>query len=792
MDNSKLRKYKKIAHKIVKLEETYRCMSDAELKQQTSLFRQRLSSGEKIESLLVEAYAVSIEADRRVLGLKPYFVQILGGIALFFGNVAEMKTGEGKTLTATMPLYLHGLQGKGNYLITANSYLAWRDAEDVGKVFQWMGLTLGIGVPRDASEDVIDKEQVYNSDIIYTTHSALGFDYLFTNLTTEMNEQYVDTFNFVLIDEIDAILLDMAQTPLIVSGAPKVQSNLFRNSDWFIKSINEQEDFQISEDKKSVWFTQSGIEKAQNFFGVDAILSEKWEDLYRHLVIALQANHILEKDRAYVVDKDEVFLLDEANGRKLTGTKLQAGMHQAIEAKEGVTITDETKSMGTITYQNLFKMFRVLSGMTGTAKTDAEEFITTYNVDVVVIPTNQPMIREDYLDEVYVSNKAKTLNSLRKVKEALGSGRPILIETGSVTMSNLYSMILLKNKIPHNLLNATSVAKESWIVSEAGKKNAVTVATSMAGRGTDIKLDEDAKESGGLLVVGTERMTSKRIDNQLRGRSGRQGDPGESIFFVSMEDKIVIESAPKWVSKMRKKLSAKLDQLEIASENEQPLTKRRYREIIDRAQNNRKNQEVEGRKNVLEYDEIISIQREKVYSTRNEIMSADSARLDEIIEQSITNSIEAFVSDKDNFSENNLSTFIFNNIDYNLELDDYGITSNFSKHEVRQLLTKTISKKIEIIHQLIPNDFQRAYFKRVIILKAIDSMWIDQADNLQQLKTVVNSRSWGQHRPIYEYQVEARRSFFEMKNEIWLNILRNYLLSDLLYNSDGSIELDFP
>lgn len=791
MRDKSLRKYKKIADKIVKLLPEYKSMSDEELRSQTALFKEQLKNGKKLESLIPRAYAVVLEADRRVLGLEPYYVQILGGIALFFGNVAEMKTGEGKTLTATMPMYLRGLTGKGNFLITSNSYLAWRDAEEVGKVYSWLGLSIAVGVAKDATEEEIDKELVYASDIVYTTHSALGFDYLFDNLATTPEEQYLSEFNFVLIDEIDAILLDMAQTPLIISGAPKVQSNLYETSDWFIKSLIEGEDYLTSEDKRNVWFTEKGIAKAEEYFGIEGILTEQWKDLYRHLVLSLRANILLLINRDYVVEEGEILLLDEANGRKLIGTKLQAGLHQAIEAKEGVEITNETRSMGSITYQNLFKKFKILSGMTGTAKTDAEEFRDTYNVNVVQIPTNKPIRREDHSDEVYVTNKAKVLASLNIVKNALTQGRPVLVETGSVSMSNLYSLLLLQQRVPHNLLNATTVAKESLIVSEAGRKGAVTVATSMAGRGTDIKLDPEAKESGGLLVVGTERMTSDRIDNQLRGRAGRQGDPGDTIFFVSMEDKIVVESAPKWVAKSRKSLIDKAQAAEI--EAAAPLKEKKYDKIISKSQTNRKNQEIESRKNILEYDEIISVQREKIYATRNKVMESTSVFLDEIISTAAARVIEGFIKDKANLDRDHLIDFIYNNIQYNFEsfsLEDE--LENYNKKTVETYLKQLIDTRINHIPRMIPDEFQLLYFKRISVLKAIDSMWVEQSDNLQQLKSVVNGRSWGQHKPIYEFQLEARRSFFEMKDEIWLNILRNLLLSDLVHKADGSIDVDFP
>ncbi|MBS7576332.1 MULTISPECIES: accessory Sec system translocase SecA2 [unclassified Enterococcus] len=791
MIDKKLKKYSKIANEIQKLSESYQKLTDDELKFKTISFKQRLVEGIGLENLLIEAYAVIIEADYRVLGIRPYYVQILGGIALFYGNVAEMKTGEGKTLTATMPLYLRGLTGKGNFLITSNSYLAWRDAEDVGKVYKWLGLTCSVGVVKDNSEDEIDKELVYNSDIVYTTHSALGFDYLFDNLTTTIEEQFVTNFNFVLIDEIDAILLDMAQVPLVISGAPKVQSNLFKLSDILVKGLVNDEDFEISEDMKNVWFLKSGIEKIEKQLGIQNILSEKWQDLYRHLVLALRANYLLFKDRDYIVEAGEIMLLDVANGRKLEGNKLQAGFHQALEAKEGLEITEESRSMGSITYQNLFKKFKTIAGMTGTAMTDAEEFRETYQMDVVEIPTNKPLCRVDHPDQIFLTNEAKMKASLEVVKEAIKSQRPILIGTSSVSMSNLYSLMLLENQIPHSVLNASSTAKESLIISESGNKGIVTVATSMAGRGTDIKLDDETRSLGGLLILGTERMTSSRVDNQLRGRAGRQGDPGDSMFFVSLEDKIVLENSPSWVSKIKGKFE------KSASKNgeailEEPLDSKKYGRVISRSQKYLKNQEVEGRKQVLEYDGIIDLQREKIYKMRNRIMGANEDYLDRIIKYSNQQSIEVFVSNKENLTKLKVIDFIYNYLDYNFDYSLIGQIEKFSDKIIKIFLNKIIEDKIHDLPKMIPDRVQLVYFKRLIILKAIDSMWIEQSDNLQQLKSVVSARGWGQHKPIYEFQEESQKSFIEMENEISENVMRNLLLSELINNEDGSIEIEFP
>lgn len=789
MKNRKFRRYEKIAHKIVSLADTYQQMSDEELQSQTITFREQLEQGAKLETLLIPAYAVVVETNRRLLGMRPYFVQILGAVALFFGNVAEMKTGEGKTLTATMPLYLHGLKGKGNFLITSNPYLARRDAQEMGKVYRFLGLSVEVGVPEFEDEE-IDKEVVYKADIVYTTNSALGFDYLFDNLAVTVEKQYIDQLNFVLIDEIDAILLDMAQTPLVISGAPKVQSNYYLLANWFVKGIQEEVDYQLSDNQKSVWFTEHGIQKAEEYFGITKILSEEWRDLYRHLVIALRANYILHINRDYVVDDDEIMLLDETNGRKLVGTKLQAGLHQALEAKENVTLTKESRSMGSITYQNLFRKFTIISGMTGTAMTDADEFRETYNLDVIKVPTNKPINRVDHPDLIFLTNRAKIMASLEAVKGALLVDRPVLIEAGSVSMSALYSLILLQNGIPHNLLNATTASRESWIISEAGKHGAVTVATSMAGRGTDIKLDSRSKKQGGLFVVGTERMTSDRIDNQLRGRSGRQGDPGDSIFYVSLEDRIVVESAPKWANRKRQEMLDELHEGKIVETVS--LNERKYHKVIDKSQAIRKNQEIAARKNTLEFDEIITIQRDTIYKTRNRIMTSLLEELDELIRFAFNQAVEHYCADADNLTSEKLIDFIFNTIDYDFDPAKVIALGELNKKNVKLFLVTIIKERLAQAMKPLDNLYQQIYFKRLILLKALDQQWIEQSDNLQQLKVVVNGRNWGQHRPIYEFQVEAKRSFEQMKKEIAIHILKNMLLSELVPDEDGSIDVEFP
>ncbi|MDR0199065.1 MAG: preprotein translocase subunit SecA [Streptococcaceae bacterium] len=775
-----------LARKIEKQAPTFQKLSDTDLQAKTKVFRERIQRGKPTSTMLTEIFATIIEADARVLGMRPYHVQILGALALYFGNVAEMHTGEGKTLTATMALYARGLEGNGNFLITSNSYLAWRDAEEIGKVYQWLGLTLEVGVEKEASDEELDKKRIYAADIVYTTHAALGFDYIFDNLATTTREQFLPDFRFALIDEIDAILLDSALTALIVAGAPKLQSNLFENSDWFVKSLEKESDYKLSKNQKKVWFTTRGLQKADYFFGLENILSEDWTDLYRHFVLALKANTLFHKDRDYIVADGEVILLDETNGRELQGMKLQAGLHQAIEAKERVKITGETKSLGTVTYQNLFRKFRILSGMTGTAKTDQDEFLETYNLKVLSIPTHLPSKRKDHKDLVYPHTRDKMTASLQKVKEAVQEERPVLIETGSVGMSRLYSLMLLKEKIPHHLLNATSATREREIVAAAGRKGAVTVATVMVGRGTDVKLDADSKEKG-LLVLGTERMSSPRIDNQLRGRAGRQGEPGESQFFVSLEDKIVAESAPERVRRHIYKLSQ--------NTTSGTLTGPRYSRIIHTAQKRRKTEEVESRKEVLKYDSLIATQREKVYASRQAVMTGNDAYLKHILDKSVTKSLtQLFNSEKQQLTEEDVLQFLYHHVDPYFEKHQItgfagnSLRENALLKHLKVLITELISKRLASFG----SPEQTTHFLRLIILKALDVMWVEELDNLEQWKMVVGRRILGGHQPIYEFQKEAQKSFVQMKKEVWSLILKNFLLSQRIQNEDGTIDIIFP
>ena len=713
VNSFKLRKYRKITNEVLRLDSKYREFSDNQLKDRTKYFRKQLESGHSLEEMLPDAYAVVREADFRVLGMRPFDNQVLGAVVLHFGNVAEMKTGEGKTLTATMPMYLNGLTGPGNFLITANSYLATRDAEDIGQVYEWLGLTSTAGV--SVTDEELDKAFVYQHDIVYTTNSEIGFDYLIDNLADDKSKKNLQGFNYALVDEVDSVLLDLAQTPLVISGAPRVQSNLFESSNRVVKNLTEDVDYELSDDTKNVWFTRKGIENLEKYLGIKGLLSKKWSDLYRHLVLALRANTLMKKNQDYVVDNGEVMLLDDDNGRELDGMKLEAGSHQAIEAKEEVKVTDETRSMASITLQNFFKMFKKISGMTGTAKTAAREFMEVYNLPVLEIPTHKPNVRIDHHDVVYANMEEKLDATIAKIKEVHKIGRPILIETGSVSLSSLYSMALLKNGIAHNVLNARSEAREASIIAEAGQEGAVTVATSMAGRGTDIKLGSGIADKGGLLVIGTERMDNQRIDNQLRGRSGRQGDPGESVFLVSLDDKVVIENGPEWVERYRQKLARKKQQGKRVVGS--PLKRRSARRIVDRSQRSSDNSMTDSRKKSVRMDDILRVQRGLIYNFRDQVMEGE--QLEQRTQRIISNILDEFVKQR-HLTLPKVIDFINNNIDYNFFYDDRRPISLNNRKQLRSYLQEQVNKGWQKQQVTLDNEFKQGYLQRLSILKALD------------------------------------------------------------------------
>ena len=532
-----LEKFKKVADEIISLDEEYSKLTDKKLKDKTKEFRKRLENGETLEDIKVEAFATAREAAYRVIGEKPYYVQILGGLAIHGGNIAEMKTGEGKTLTATMPAYLNALTGQGVHIITVNEYLAERDANWMGNIYRFLGLTVGINFRESSPKE---KKEAYLCDIMYTTNNELGFDYLRDNMVVKAENRVQRPLNFVIIDEVDSVLIDEARTPLIISGGRMESAKLYISSDKFVKKLTENKGYIYDEKTKSVSLDEEGIKDAEKFFNVDNLYDLSNTNLVHYINQALRANYAMKKDMDYVVSDGKIVIVDPFTGRLMAGRSYSDGLHQAIEAKEGVEIEQETKTLATITFQNLFRMYNKLSGMTGTAKTEEEEFREIYNMYVIEIPTNQPIARKDYGDLLFATKKGKYKAIINEIKERHANGQPVLVGTIAVETSELISSMLKKEHIPHEVLNAKNNAREAEIIAKAGDKGAVTIATNMAGRGTDIKLSDEVKELGGLFVIGTERHESRRIDNQLRGRSGRQGDPGASQFCVSFEDALMV------------------------------------------------------------------------------------------------------------------------------------------------------------------------------------------------------------------------------------------------------------
>ena len=780
-----LRKAKKILKKINALKGKMQSLSDQELAAKTLEFRERLTKGETVDDLLVEAFAVVREADRRVLGMFPYDVQVLGGIIIHQGNVAEMNTGEGKTLTATLPVYLNALTGKGTMLVTTNEYLAKRDAEEMGRVYRFLGLTVGVPFTSNPKQKLKpeEKKRIYSSDIIYTTNSVLGFDYLGDNLASNESGKFLRPFDYVIIDEIDDILLDSAQTPLIISGSPRVQSNHYELVDTLFTTLVEGEDYIFKEEKDEVWLTTKGAKAAENFLGIDHLYKEKHANFARHLVYALRAHKLYTRDKDYVIRGQEMVLVDKGTGRLLEMTKLQGGLHQAIEAKEHVKLSPESRAMASITYQSLFKMFQKVSGMTGTGKVAEKEFLETYNMKVVRIPTNRPTQRIDYPDNLYVTLPEKVYASLEYIKEYHKKGNPILVFVGSVEMSHLYSSLLLREGIAHNVLNANNVAREAQIISESGQLGAVTVATSMAGRGTDIKLGQGVAELGGLIIIGTERMESQRIDLQIRGRSGRQGDPGMSKFFVSLEDDVIKKFGPNWVHKRYKDYHVQ------DMTNPVVLRGRKYRKLVERAQRASDSAGRSARRQTLEYAESMNIQREMVYKERDRLI--DGSRDLEGVVEDIIDSYTNEVSSVNYESRELLFHFIVTNISFHIkEIPEYLDISD--KNAVRTFLKQIIDKELSEKKALLEQYGLYEQFLRFSLLKAIDDNWVEQVDYLQQLMMAVSGQSSTQKNPIVEYYQEAYSGFETMKEQIHLDMVRNLLMGLVEITSKGEIVTHFP
>ena len=786
-----IQRLKKILAKVKNFESEMAGLSDADLRKKTQEFKERLASGETLDDLLPEAYAVVREADKRVLGMFPYDVQVMGAIVLHEGNVAEMATGEGKTLTATMPLYLNALSGQGAMLVTTNTYLALRDAQEMGQVYRFLGLTIEAAVVADGSGNLTPKQKrlIYQADIVYTTNSALGFDYLIENLAENKDSQYLSPFNYVIIDEIDSILLDSAQVPLVISGAPRVQSNFYSIMDTFITTLKEEEDYHYDDEKNEVWLTSKGILAAESFLDLEHLFSKENQELVRHLNLALRAHKLYKKDKDYVVrqgDKEaEVVLLDRSTGRLLEMTRLQGGQHQAIEAKEHVKLTEETRAMASITYQNLFRLFRKISGMTGTGKVVESEFMETYSMSVIKIPTNQPVIRQDLPDQLYQTLPEKVFASLDEVKHYHAQGNPLLIFTGSVEMSEIYSSLLLREGIAHNLLNANNAAREAQIIAESGQKGAVTVATSMAGRGTDIKLGPGVADLGGLVVIGTERMENQRIDLQIRGRSGRQGDPGISKFFISLEDDLLRKWGPDWLKKFYKDYSA-----EEVEQHPVQLGQRRFRRLVAKAQRASESSAKMSRRMTLEYAQCMKIQREITYAERNRLIQAEE-RIDEEISRVLSQVIHQAAYEQSYETRADLYRFILDHFSYHAERIPYDFDI-YSPEKIAELLQDIAEQELQAKKAYLKSDKLFTHFQRVSVLKAIDENWVEQVDYLQQLKTALSGQHFSMKNPLVEYYQEAYDGFEYMKERMKQQIVKNLLMSELALNPKGEVIMYFP
>ncbi|MCF1285184.1 preprotein translocase subunit SecA [Streptococcus sinensis] len=763
-DRGELRKLEKMADRVIAYEDTMAAMTDEELQAKTAEFRERYAKGESLDDLLYEAFAVVREGAKRVLGLFPYKVQIMGGIVLHHGDVPEMRTGEGKTLTATMPVYLNALSGKGVHVVTVNEYLTERDATEMGELYSWLGLSVGINL---AAKSSIEKREAYACDITYSTNAEIGFDYLRDNMVVRAENMVQRPLNYALVDEVDSILIDEARTPLIVSGPTSSDTNqLYHMADHYVKSL-AKEDYIIDVQSKTIGLSDSGIDKAESYFKLDNLYDIENVALTHFIDNALRANYIMLLDIDYVVSEEqEVLIVDQFTGRTMEGRRYSDGLHQAIEAKEGVPIQDETKTSASITYQNLFRMYKKLSGMTGTAKTEEEEFRETYNIRVIPIPTNRPVARIDHPDLLYPSLESKFKAVVQDVKARYEKGQPVLVGTVAVETSDFISKKLVEAGVPHEVLNAKNHYKEAQIIMNAGQRGAVTIATNMAGRGTDIKLGEGVRELGGLCVIGTERHESRRIDNQLRGRSGRQGDPGESQFYLSLEDELMRRFGSE-------RIKALLERMNL-SEEESVIKSRMLTRQVEGAQKRVEGNNYDTRKQVLQYDDVMREQREIIYAERYDVITANRDLSPEI-HAMIRRTIDRIVDGNSRAEASERLAAILNFAKYNLVSEDSISESDLegkSDQEIKAYLFERASEVYDNQIAKLRDEESVREFQKVLILRVVDSKWTDHIDALDQLRQAVGLRGYAQNNPVVEYQAESFRMFNAMIGSIEFDVTR--------------------
>lgn len=761
-DKGEIRRLEKMADKVFKYEDQMAALTDDQLKAKTVEFKERYQNGESLDSLLYEAFAVVREGAKRVLGLFPYKVQVMGGIVLHHGDVPEMRTGEGKTLTATMPVYLNALSGKGVHVVTVNEYLSERDATEMGELYSWLGLSVGINL---AAKSPMEKKEAYECDITYSTNSEIGFDYLRDNMVVRAENMVQRPLNYALVDEVDSILIDEARTPLIVSGANAVEtSQLYHMADHYVKSL-DKDDYIIDVQSKTIGLSDSGIDKAESYFKLENLYDIENVALTHFIDNALRANYIMLLDIDYVVSEEqEILIVDQFTGRTMEGRRYSDGLHQAIEAKEGVPIQDETKTSASITYQNLFRMYKKLSGMTGTGKTEEEEFREIYNIRVIPIPTNRPVQRIDHPDLLFASIEAKFKAVVKDVKARYQKGQPVLVGTVAVETSDYISKKLVAAGVPHEVLNAKNHYKEAQIIMNAGQRGAVTIATNMAGRGTDIKLGEGVRELGGLCVIGTERHESRRIDNQLRGRSGRQGDPGESQFYLSLEDDLM----KRFGSERLKGIFERLNMSEEAIESRM-LTRQ-----VEAAQKRVEGNNYDTRKQVLQYDDVMREQREIIYAQRYDVITADRDLAPEI-HSMIKRTIGRVVDGHARAKQDEKLEAILNFAKYNLlpedsiTMDDLsGLSDQAIKEELFQRALQVYDSQVSKLR----DEEAVKEFQKVLILRVVDNKWTDHIDALDQLRNAVGLRGYAQNNPVVEYQAEGFRMFNDMIGSIEFDVTR--------------------
>lgn len=773
----KIKKLKRILKRVKRNKNRMQQLTDEQLQQLTVEFKERLASGETLDSILPEAYAAVCEADFRVLGKFPYDVQVMGAIAMHQGNLIEMNTGEGKTLMATMPLYLNALTGKSTILLTTNEYLALRDAEEMGEVYRFMGLTVAAGVQARAEDHFTndEKREIYDSDIVYTTHGVFGFDYLLNNLVTTASDRFMRELYYVIIDEADSVLLDSSQTPLVISGSPRVQSNLYELADFFVTTLMEGRDYEKEETK--VWLTEEGIRYAEKFFRIDNFFGEKYFEINRHVTLALRAHAVFEIEKEYMISKDgELRLLDNGSGRMMPGVKLRGGQHQAIEVKEGLEVSMENRSVASITYQNLFLLFPKMSGMSGTISDASEEIRSVYGIDVIVIPPRAKLRRRDLKDYYYKNVKQQVAAAMKTIVETHKTGQPVLVVVSTIAETELVSKLLMEEQIPHSVLNANNAFWEAEIIKEAGQMNTVTVATAMAGRGTDIRLGEGVKELGGLAVIGIGRMANIRQERQARGRAGRQGDPGFSRFFVSLQDEVVKRSgsmkAEKYVEKKHFVRRGKL------------------KKIIDTAQKTGEEFAVMSRSRAMEYDQVLQRQRSLIYDTRNQLLDGEELELKKILQIAKSN-IREFLERKENRNLPAVRRYVLDNLSYRLD-ENLTEIPDYDDEALIRYLTNIVLEGLKNQEERLGSKEKMNDFMRIATLQAVDDAWVEQVDYLQQLQYAVSGRSSAQRNPLYEYQRDALESFRKMEKTIRRNIIRNILLSDVQINKEQKIQILFP